>query len=239
MAAAAMGSALGFFAPLPEAPHREPMHDTDARTGDVTPVIPQVPVSERAQVPHPGPTGPQIIVPGFNGMPGVVAPLLHKVPPGLEIKRPSIDVVDANKVARTELMRRFQAPITQEHGTYVLLSVLRNYLGSSELTDSERRATDWFTHAVARYINENPSERINVLTSVPMKKGVIASTIPKKVGNQFVELQFGNMLQRKDFWEWFDDFYGKRKSTTLSRPGLSDAIDTLTARLKTDFSITP
>jgi hypothetical protein len=72
-----------------------------------------------------------------------------------------------------------------------------------------------------------------------MKKGVIASTIPKKVGNQFVELQFGNMLQRKDFWEWFDDFYGKRKSTTLSRPGLSDAIDTLTARLKTDFSITP
>jgi hypothetical protein len=240
--AAAFGSALGFFVPVPDAPQRTPMHDTGARPDARLPGEPVIEADKRQVVPG-AKDGPKIIVPGYKGSPEIVIPPLPDTPRVFTNDgKQTQDVVSPPKIEiriiNAELSKHFTTPITQEHGTYALLHKLRTYMAQGELTEPQRRATDWFTHAVARYINESPEERIGFLTNVPMKKGVIASTIPKKVGNVSVELQFGNILKRADFWQWFDAFYEKRKATTLSRPGLASAIDALSAQLKQDFKIT-
>lgn len=145
---------------------------------------------------------------------------------------------------RERLFKQFKTPVTSEHGTYALLPVLRTYVGAHGLrTPDERRALDWFTHAFARYINEAPEVRIAQLTQgVQLPRGVIASTIPARVHGARVELSYGEILSDETFWKWFDEFFAKRKAGSLNQPGLvglTESVESLSARLRKEFVGTP
>ena len=139
--------------------------------------------------------------------------------------------------------RAFIAPVTSEHGTYSLASVLKNYLGTQRLrTPDERRAMDWFAHAFTRYVNEEPEERIAKLTHrSDLPKGITASTIPTQAFGERVELSYGEVLSNSAFWKWFDAFYARRLTSSLRQEGfagLRSEIATLSAHLKNEFGIT-
>jgi hypothetical protein len=238
--AAILGGSFGMFVNIPDAPRKEPTHDVDVER-DAKPMVQQdtaVPrVVERQPETRKG--GITVTIPNVGELPernitiGVPAPVFT-------FPKSIPQEIDAQY---QQLSKAFTAPVTSEHGTYTLLPLLRTYMNSARaLTPDERKATDWFTHAFTRYINELPEERIGQLTpGVRLQRGVIASTIPSKVGTTPVRLDFSAILKDAQFWKWFDTFYAKRKTTSLAQPGLTGvalSIDALTLKLKRDFKIT-
>ena len=240
--AAMLGGTFGMFVQIPDAPQRVPMFDTGAKR-DPLPIGPKggevrlgpIDTTQKSTV-----GGDTVVVPKLATAPE--NRVTEEKPRESLLVRQKIPQPN-NSIDRVQLKKMFSAPVSSEHGTYALLPLVRAHIADKRtLTPDERKATDWFTHAFTRYINELPEERIAQLVhNIRLPRGVIASTIPSKVGGIPVQMDFSALLQTKDFWEWFDAFYGKRKSTSLAQPGLTGvalSIDTLSRRLKKDFGIT-
>ncbi len=238
--AAMLGGTFGLFVQIPDAPQKEPMVDVDSKR-DAQPA-PDTGIQIERQSPEAGlrdsKSGVTVTIPSLGTLPERTMTV--------EVPRPSFvlspTVPKELDAQMAQLQKAFTAPVTSEHGTYGLLKLVRAYVGDTRtLTPDERKATDWFTHAFARFINELPEERIaQLVPNVRLQKGVIASTIPSRVGGVPVQIDYSAVLKTKDFWKWFDSFYAKRKSTSLAQPGLQGvamSIDTLTAKLKGDFKV--
>lgn len=238
--AAVLGGVLGATVTLPDAPRREPTHDVDTDS-EATRTIQRTVVEQTGfDNTRVSPGEFKITVPVREGTPERIITLDIPQPSVLDRRTLPIEIDSA----RIKLHEAFTAPVTSEHGTYALLSLLRMHTGESRtLTPTERRATDWFTHAFSRYVNESPDERIGQLTKgLQLPRGVIASTIPAKYNGKPVQLAFGEILQDKTFWQWFDAFYAKRKTTSLAQPGLAglaESIEAVAVRLKKDFGVNP
>lgn len=228
--AAMLGGMLGMTVTIPEAPRREPMHDVGTDS-----------VRKLGNIAAPDAGGGVKVIIEPKDIPSERITSGDTPKQGAAEQRVERTELDG---ARVKINQAFISPVSPEHGTYALLTLLKKYIAESRaLTPNERRAADWFTHALTRYVNESPETRIGQLTKgVLLPRSVIASTIPSRVNGQPVQLAFGEILQDKAFWEWFDAFYAKRKTTSLAQPGfagLVESIDTVTARLKQSFDIRP
>lgn len=240
-AAFILGTTFGLTVQIPEPPQREPVHDVDTkRAGDAAPVA-QKDTTARRLIPADGTVGSTggltVTIPRVGTMPERTM-RVDMPPPSIFVPR---TVPEELRADMSQLKKVFSAPVS-DHGTYTLLSLLRTYTAEKRtLTPDERKATDWFTHAFTRYINESPEERIaQLIPNARLPRGIVASTIPSKLQGVPVQIDYTTILSDAQFWKWFQTFYEKRKATSLAQPGLkgvAQSIDVLTEKLKRDFNV--
>ncbi len=191
--------------------------------------IPRAPIS--STVLSPQATVPQLSVPSSTfSLKG--NPIFKEITvPRVESSEPDAVPFFETKTSQPDVL---SIPVGSD-GTYGFKKILEKIVPADIF--ARDKAINWFTHAVVLYVNQNPRERISLLTGHTFPN-VTATTIPdyigKKADKRPVTLHFQKIMT-PEFWTAFDGFIQKNGKTFKTNPDLQKSVERIRDSVKSSI----